>query len=217
MRDVFSVALVLVITNSFAQDDFLNSCLEKKKLEASSLKSFRAEMTQTVIMHQNGQSNQQKMKVQYLLGESYYSKTELNTPLGEMLVVCRQDTTYTRIGNSPWQKENNLCNENPVLKSYEMIKNNNLVFQSDSLRYRIYRDNDGSKYTFNTANCDLTSMEMNSSAKAGIATMEYKQFGDVRLPYRIIIDVPGQLTSTTEYNEVSINIGITPDFFVLPK
>lgn len=203
---------MLSVSSVWSADAFVNSCLDKMKSEALALKSLRADMVQTIEVA--GHTTEQKAKVQYLIADRFYSKTEMETPMGAMTMLCRGDTTYMKIGTGAWSPQKSTCAENPLTATYDKLKGLTLQFQKELNGARWYQDQTGAtEYVFETSSCRLIRMNTTQNGSTGFSTLQYQKFGAVDLPVRIETTVPGQATSVMEFKAVAVNAGITKAFF----
>ena len=211
---VLCYALVAWVANGWSADKFLSSCLEKMKENASNLKSMRAEMVQRIEV--GGRTTEQKAFVKYLISDRFYSRMEIESPMGKMTMLCRGDTTFVKVGSGTWNTQLQACNDNPLMSAYETLKNLPLVYQKDSSGVRIYKNSqDSTRYVLETTTCRLVRMDILQEGLMGTSTLQYHKYGSVDLPVHIETTVPGQAHSAMEYKSVSINSGITKTFFQL--
>jgi len=208
----YIVFFLYAISFCYATDTFLASCQKLWQANAQSVKSMRADMIQSVEIA--GQKVEQKAKVQYLTSDRFYSKIEMDSPMGKMTMLCRGDTTYIQMGNNGWNAQKGNCSENPLETTVNKLKNLNLVFLKDSSGNRIYKHGNA-KYVFEAKTCRLTKMDIIQEGVQGASFFQYEKFDNVDIPIKTEIDVPGKGKTSMEYRSVLINKGVTKSFFEL--
>lgn len=216
MKKVLYTALALFFSSSacFAGDSFLTSCQSTLESNAAALKSMRAELCQTFEIA--GHSQKQTANMMYLSSDVFYSKMEATMPLGKFTMLCRGDTTYTKIGDSNWNAGKNQCgDESPLKKSVKELKARNLSFVKDSSNLRLYKDTVGVQYLFEPATCRLLEIRaFENGAQTATTRYEYEKINGVDFPVKETTTMSlNKLKKTVEYKSVIVNKGVTKSFF----
>ncbi|MDR3002224.1 MAG: hypothetical protein LBU89_13300 [Fibromonadaceae bacterium] len=213
MKKLLFLLLLCIASFCSAADSFLTSCQQQWQANAKAMKSMRADMVQSVEIA--GQKAEQKAKVQYLVSDRFYSKTEMDSHIGKMTMLCRGDTTYIRMGNSGWNAQQGNCSENPLEATVNKLKNLKLSFSKDSSGSRIYRAPDDTRYVFEAKTCRLMKMDIAQDGIRGISSFQYQNFENIDFPVKTEIDLPGKGKTSMEYRSVLMNKGVTKAFFEL--
>ena len=202
----------LMILSAYAGDSFLNSCQKKWEENANAIKSFRSDMVQ--IFNLGKASAEQTAKFQFMDSDVFYSKMILNSHLGEMTYICRGDSSYMKIGKSDWTAQKTSCAENPMKKKLSDIKKQKFTFLKNLNDKRVYKDDNGKKYTIGTQSCRIIQMNDVVENTAAQVKIEYEKINGIDIPVKTVIDVPEKnMKSILEYKNVVVNKGVVKSFF----
>lgn len=205
--------MAALFLSSYAKDSFLASCQTVWDANASSLKSLRAEMH--MDMDFSGYHSSQKMDVMLLFADSNYSKMETDLPLGHFTMVCLGDSSYSKIANSNWKVGKSQCNENPMKARAEVLRNKELSFVKDSSLNRIYKDDMGGRYVFESKTCRLLESRVTANGSPDVITKKvYKKINNVDFVVKEEKIIPSRNSKqTVQYESVLINKGVLKSFF----
>ena len=202
----------LMILSAYAGDSFLNSCQKKWEENANAIKSFRSDMVQ--IFNLGKATTEQTAKFQFMESDVFYSKMTMESHLGEMIFICRGDSSYMKMGKSAWTAQKTSCAENPMKKKLSEMKKQKFTFVKSMGNNRVYRDNNGKKYTIETQSCRIIQMDDVVENVSAQVSIDYEKINGVDIPVKTVIDLPEKnVKNVLEYKNVIINKGVTKSFF----
>lgn len=197
-----------MILSAYASDSFLNSCQKKWIENANAIKSVRAEMLQSFFV--NGQNFGESAKFLFLNSDRFYSRIDMNSPMGKMINICHGDSIYLKVGSSKWIVEKSSCAEKQPFLMLSQINGKNFKFVKKNESVRIYQDSVGVRYSIETKTCRIN--EISSSESESV--FDYEKRGNIDLLIKIETDVKEKnVKYIIEYKNVLINRGVTKSFF----
>jgi|GEM_PF-3449832 len=210
----FGIILLLLCGSfSLAADKFLTSCQTVWDANAESMVSLRAEMH--MDMDFSGYHSSQKMDIMFLFVDSIYSKMETVLPVGQFIMICHGDSSYSKIANSGWKVGQSRCNENMMKEKANSLRNKKFSFVKDSSMLRLYRDENDALYVFDTKTCRLLEIRsIMSGSQNVIVKKTYKKINNVDFVVKEETFIPSKKSvQTIRYESVLINKGVLKSFF----
>lgn len=197
-----------MVLSAYASDSFLNSCQKKWVENANAIKSVRAEMLQSFFV--NGQNFEESAKFLFLNSDRFYSRTDMNSPMGKMINICHGDSIYLKVGSSKWIVEKGSCAEKQPFLMTSEISGNSFKFIKKNESVRIYQDSVGVSYSIETKTCRIKEMSSNES----VSVFDYEKKGNIDLLIKIETDVKEKnVKYVIEYKDILVNRGVTKSFF----
>ena len=197
-----------MVLSAYASDSFLNSCQKKWIENANAIKSVRAEMLH--LFFANGQNFGESAKFLFLNSDRFYSRTDVNSPMGKMINICHGDSIYLKVGSSKWIVEKGSCAEKQPFLMTSEISGNSFKFIKKNESVRIYQDSVGVSYSIETKTCRIKEMSSNES----VSVFDYEKKGNIDLLIKIETDVKEKnVKYVIEYKDILVNRGVTKSFF----
>ena len=194
----------------YAGDSFLNSCQKKWNANLANIKSFRADMVQTMSLKEYNVSNSQSMKVMYLKSNQSYLRMETKIDTMKSFVICRGDSMYVKMNDGKWIPNVQNCSANPLIEVVESLGKAKLKFIKESNGIRVYRDSLKMEYSIQTKTCRVLAAE-NAEMKT---SWVYETINDIEIPVKNTMNVKNKTAMIEiEFKNLLINQGVTKSFF----
>lgn len=193
----------------FAKDSFLTSCQKKWNANVENVKSFRADMVQTMTF--NGVAPMsQSMNVMYLKSDRPYMKMAIDVSGLKSTMICRGDTMFVKTGDSKWSSSQGNCSTNPLMGVFENVDKANMKFVEESKGVRVYRDSLKIQYKIQTRTCRILEAENDEMT----SSWEYELRDNIDLPLKNSVMMKANSAIIEQkIKNVLINQGVTKSYF----
>lgn len=209
MLKKIAVAVAAFALMCFAKDSFLTSCQKKWNANVENVKSFRADMVQTMTFDGKSSGNQ-LLKVMYLNLDKAYLRMNADVAATKMVTICHGDSMFVKIDANEWTQSQGKCSANPLVGIYESLGKSKLTFVKESNGIRVYRDSLKIEYKVQTKTCRV--LEANNDEMR--TTWEYESRDNIDVPVKSAMEIKkNPVTIRYELQGLLINQGVTKSFF----
>lgn len=210
MQKRMILIVAAMILSAYAGDSFLNSCQKKWNASLMSMKSFRADMVQTMMLKEYNISNSQNVKIMYLKLKQTYLRMDVEMNNVKSFVVCRGDSMFVKTSEGKWKYNQQNCAANPLTGTIETLLKSKLKFVKENSGVRVYRDSLKMEYKIQTKTCRVLDAE-NSDM---LSSWEYENINDIDVPIKNIMSMKNNsATIEVEFKNPLVNQGVTKSFF----
>lgn len=209
MLKKIAVAVAAFALMCFAKDSFLTSCQKKWNANVENVKSFRADMVQTMTFDGKSSGNQ-LLKVMYLNLDKAYLRMNMDVGTMKMTTICRGDSVFVKSDSSKWVQSQGKCSANPLMGVFETAGKSKLTFVKESNGTRIYRDSLKIEYKVQTKTCRI--LEANNDDMRMV--WEYESRDNIDVPVKNSMEMKrNPATIHFELQDLLINQGVTKSYF----